>query len=111
MKKAPIGARPLGRSRSGTFSVGQVEVNAYSACQSRHHGRSNSGPVKTQLHVLMTKELIDAIRERSDQRGLSMSRYVVELIKRDLGIEDQALSLESLDRRIQDLERLVRPKS
>lgn len=66
--------------------------------------------MKTQLHVLMTKKLIDAIRERSDQRGLSMSRYVVELIKRDLGIEDQALSLESLDRRIQDLERLVRPK-
>ncbi len=39
--------------------------------------------------VMLRREYEDALREKAETKGMTVSSYIVELIKKDLGIEEE----------------------
>lgn len=69
---------------------------------------------RKQLSMVLPLELIEAIKQRASQQGLSITAYVANLVRRDLGhpaLPDPLLmaeQLHQLQERVQRLEQLNR---
>ena len=69
---------------------------------------------RKQLSMVLPLDLIEAIKRRAAERGLSITSYVSELVRRDLGLPHQpdpralAEQLEGLQARVDELERQER---
>ena len=67
---------------------------------------------RKQLSMVMPAELIAAIKQRASAQGLSVTAYVAELVRRDLGEPSQlnarqlAAQVQRLQQRVDALERL-----
>jgi hypothetical protein len=61
--------------------------------------------------MVLPQELIDAIKQRASEQGLSITAYVAELVRRDLGWPSQPdprameKQLQQLQVRVEQLER------
>jgi hypothetical protein len=61
--------------------------------------------------MVLPLELIDAIKERASRQGLSITAYVIGLVRRDLGLpvdldaSELAEQLQQLQARVEQLER------
>jgi DNA polymerase III delta subunit len=61
--------------------------------------------------MVLPQELIDAIKQRASEQGLSITAYVAELVRRDLGWPSQPdprameQQLQQLQVRVEQLER------
>ena len=49
------------------------------------HGLPRAVTSRKQISMVLPRELIEAIKQRSAEQGLSMTAYVAELVRRDLG--------------------------
>jgi hypothetical protein len=65
---------------------------------------------RKQLSMVLPAELLEAIKDRAQQKGLSVTAYVSELVMRDLGMpvapdpRELAEGLDQLKVRVEELE-------
>jgi plasmid stability protein len=65
---------------------------------------------RKQLSMVLPQELIEAIKQRAAEQGLSITAYVANLVRRDLGYpalpdpQEMAEQLHQLQERVERLE-------
>ena len=78
--------------------------------RSRLHGSASDLMSRKQLSMVLPLELIEAIKQRASEQGLTITAYVAELVRRDLGwptrpdVRSLAEQFDALEQRVERLE-------